>query len=204
MIKNVIFDLGRVMYRYWPREDLINLGYSEARADRLMEIVFDNPLWIEFDRGTYTMSAGVEKICADYPDDAADIRHIFSDGWADRVEVLMPESVNFFREVREGGYKTYVLSNFPEDGFEYIRKRDAFFFDQMDGIVVSGYEKLIKPDPAIYHLILGRYNLIPQETVFIDDMEKNINAARDLGIHGILFKNIEDCKARFKTLTATD
>ena len=203
MIKNVIFDLGRVVYRYWPREDIINLGYSEAQADQIMDCVFDSPTWQEIDRDQYTMQEGKEKFCADFPHLEADIRRIMDDGWADRVETIMPESLDFFHDVKRQGYKTYILSNFAADGFDYIRTRDAHFFDQVDGMVVSGHVKLIKPDPEIYKLLLNRYNLVPQETLFIDDNQDNITAAKALGIHGILFTDIADCKQQFKQLTTS-
>jgi len=202
MIKNVVFDLGRVLYRFWPREDLINLGYNDAMADKLMACIFDSPTWVEMDRGTYTIKEGTQKLCADFPELATDIQRVLDDGWADRVETLMPASVEFYNEVKQRGYKTYVLSNWAADGFDYIRTRDGFLFKNFDGIVVSGYEKQIKPDAGIYHVLLDRYSLIPGETLFIDDNANNIAAAKALGMHGIVFTDIEDCKRQFYSLTS--
>ena len=202
MIKNVVFDLGRVMYNYWPREYLNDLGYDEARADRLMECIFDNPLWMEIDRGFYTVPEYADKICADFPAEAEDIRRVLSKDWVDRVLTLMPPSLEFFYDVKRRGYNTYILSNFGEDDFAHIRVRDAFFFEQVDGMVISSHEKVIKPDPAIYFCLLNRYGLVPEETLFIDDNERNIGAARALGIHGIVFTGIDDCKARFELIVS--
>jgi len=200
MIKNIVFDLGRVLYRYWPREDLENLGYNEEMTNRLMACIFDSPTWVEMDRGTYTIKEGRNKLCAAFPELATDIKKVLDDGWADRVETLMPASLEFFYDVKRQGFKTYVLSNWAADGFDYIRARDAFLFEKFDGIVVSGYEKLIKPDPGIYHVLLKRYNLVPKETLFIDDNANNIATAKSLGLHGIVFTSIEDCKQQFSTL----
>ena len=184
MIKNVVFDLGRVIYRFWPREDLINLGYSDVYADELMDAIFYNPLWLDMDRGLYTLPQAIEKYCKDFLHLEADIRRVLDDTWQDRVETMMPESLEFFYEVKQRGFSTYVLSNWSADGFDYIRERDAFLFDKFDGIVVSGYEGVIKPEPEIYKCLLERYGLVPEESLFIDDSENNIAAAKALGIHG--------------------
>jgi len=202
MIKNVIFDLGRVMYNYWPREHLQNLGYNEEQVNSLMECIFDSPLWQDMDKGLYNLKTGADKMCADFPHYEEDIRRILADGWIDNVITLMPSSVEFFNEVKAQGYKTYVLSNFSEDGFAHIRKRDAFLFDQMDGIVVSAHEKLNKPDPAIYECLRKRYRLAHEECIFIDDLPKNIMTALDLGIHGIIFEDVESCRKYFTSRVA--
>ena len=199
MIKNVIFDLGRVIYNYWPRADILELGFSEAQADLIMERVFDNPLWNELDRGTYTLREGAEKFCVENPELEGMIRRVLDEGWVDRVITIMPDSLEFFYDLKRRGFRVYILTNFPEDEFAHVRKRDAFFNDA-EGIVVSAHEKLIKPDPAIYQCILSRYNLVPKETVFIDDKEENIVAAKVEGISGIVFTDLVDCKQQFEQL----
>ena len=197
MIKNIVFDLGRVIYTYQPREYLLNLGYDETQADKLMKCIFNNPLWLDIDRGLYSVREGMEKMCADFPAQADDIRRVLDDSWMDRMFDLMPESLDFFYEVKKRGYKIYILSNFGADSFAHIRERDAFFFNEADGIVVSAYEKYIKPEPEIYYCLLNRYALIPEETLFIDDNYDNITAAKALGIHGIVFTDITDCRILF-------
>jgi len=201
MIKNIVFDLGRVLYRFWPRDDLISLGYSDAKADELMDCIFHNPLWLDMDRGFYTLPEAVEKYCSDFPHLEAEIRRVLDDTWQDRVETIMPESLDFFYDVKARGFKTFVLSNWSGDGFDYIRKRDAFLFEKFDGIVVSGYEGVIKPEPEIYHRLLNRHGLVPGETLFIDDNDNNIASAKALGMYGIVFTNIAECKQNFETLT---
>ena len=199
MIKNVIFDLGRVIYNFWPREDLIKLGYSEVQADRFMEHVYNNPVWREADKGILTVAAHVDKVCSDFPEMVEDLRKIFSDGWIDRLITIMPESLEFYYEVKKRGFKIYIITDFAEDTFNHCRARDVFF-DEADGIVVSAREKLLKPDPAIFNCLLNRYSLKPEACLFIDDLPKNIAAAKDLGMQGIQFIDIEDCKRQFEEL----
>jgi len=205
MIKNVIFDLGRVIYSYWPYDDMISLGFSETQATNINKNVFENSLWVEqLDRGIYTVREGMENFCEKFPDLAEDIRKITVDGlevWWDRLMTIMPESLEFYYDVKRRGFGVYILTNFAEDSFAHMRNRDSFF-NEADGIVVSAHEKLIKPEAAIYQCILNRYNLVPEETIFIDDSAANIAAAKAQGIHGIVFTNIEDCKKQFERLCA--
>jgi len=200
MIKNVIFDLGRVMYTYWPREDLLNLGFEDVKTDQLMGCIFNNPIWREIDKGLCSFKEGIDKMCVASPMHAQDIRRVLDDNWIDRVVNLMPASVEFFKEVKQMGYKTYVISDMGADVFAHLRRRDAFFFDQMDGILISAHEKLLKPDPAIFECLLNRYELVPEETVFIDDLPGNIAAAKGLGLSGIVFVDVEGCRREFELL----
>ena len=199
MIKNVVFDLGRVIYTYNPRQDLLNQGFSEEAADLFMARVYDSDTWIELDRGTYTLSEAVSNWIAKFPDIAEDLRRVFDNGWVDRIIKIMPDSLDFFYEVKQRGFKVYILTNIMEDTFTHVRARDPFF-DDADGLIVSAHEKLIKPDHSIYHCLLNRYNLIPGETIFIDDLPQNIAAAKEVGIRGIQFTNLEDVKYQFNEM----
>ena len=200
MIKNVIFDLGNVVYNYQPLDDLIKSGYSKEKAVYLLNSIFGNPLWKELDRGQYTVMEGADKFCEMYPDIADDIRKILTFEWLDKLMYIMQSTVEFVYDVKRRGYKIYVLSNFGLDSFDFIQKRDTAFFNEFDGIVVSSHEKLIKPDPRIYKRLLERYTLIPEECFFIDDTPENIEAAKMLGMNGTVFTNIEDCTKEFDTL----
>ena len=198
MIKNIVFDLGRVIYTYWPKEDMLSLGYSNAQADELMDCIFNSPTWLSMDRGIYNFQEGIARMCELHPQKAEDIRKVLESGWVDRAVTQMPESVDFFCEVKEQGYKTYILSNMISDVFDHLTHRDANFFNKADGIIVSGREKTIKPEPEIFKCLLDRYSLVPEETIFIDDMPQNITAAKELGIHGIVFVSVEDCKLQLE------
>ena len=198
MIKNVIFDLGGVIYTFRPKEYLLKFGYSEAKADLLMERMFSG-VWLEFDRGTYNRSSLIAKLRNDFPDMAEDFRRILDEDFVDNLITIMPPNLEFFYEVKRRGFKIYILTNFFDEGFAQCRKRDAFF-DDADGIVVSAHEGLVKPEPAIYQVLLERYGLVPEESLFIDDNKLNVEAAKALGIHGIHFTGLEDCKKQFEEL----
>ena len=199
MIKNVIFDLGRVLYTFQPRNYLLELGYSDAQADKIAMCTFGSPLWAEYDRGTYSRDSLLKELCSTHPGMADDFLRVLGDDFTEKVISIIPSHLEFFYEVKRRGFGVYILTNFFDDGFAHCRRRDAFLGDA-DGIVVSAYEKLVKPEPEIYKLILGRYGLAAEETLFIDDMPENTEAAKKLGIHAITFTNLDDCRAKFEDL----
>jgi len=199
MIKNVIFDLGQVIYSFLPGKYLLELGYSEEQADLFVGRVITPELWLEYDRGTYTRESLLAELCSRFPDMADDFKRVLDDSFMDNVVTIIQPNLEFFYEVKNMGFKVYILTNFFKDGFAHVRKRDAFF-DDADGIVVSAHEGLVKPEPAIYQVLLERYNLVPEESLFIDDVKKNIEAAEALGIHGIHFIGLEDCKKQFDAI----
>jgi len=96
--------------------------------------------------------------------------------------------VTILHQVRERGFRTYVLSNMLEDWYQMLYRKHAFFA-QFDGVVLSCRAGSAKPDLAIYQVLLKTYGLKPEECLFLDDKEDNINAGKRLGIDGIVFKD---------------
>lgn len=104
-----------------------------------------------------------------------------------QTRILVPEGITFVNECKQAGHKLFILSNWDPQSFALLQEAHADFFKLFDGIVISGIVHLIKPDPAIYQYLLSTYNLDPEESFLIDDMEDNIQAARAFGITGILY-----------------
>jgi 2-haloacid dehalogenase len=94
----------------------------------------------------------------------------------------------------------YALSNWGKDTFAIAQTHERLgFLKHFDGMVISGHEGVIKPDPAIYELLCERYAIEPTDAVFIDDNESNIEAADRLGFHTVLFTNPDDLSTRLRT-----
>ncbi len=102
-----------------------------------------------------------------------------------QTQHLVPDTVTLIKELKEQGYKLYILSNFCRESFNLIRERNPEFFALFDGIVISADVGFIKPDPNIYHYLLTTHNIDPRTACFIDDLTVNLEAARQLGIHTI-------------------
>jgi len=101
------------------------------------------------------------------------------------------ESVDILMDLKRKSYPLYALSNWNDEKFRVALKKFPFL-NLFDGYVVSGFEKLAKPDPAIYKVLLERFDLNPRETLFIDDRPENVAAARNLGMEAVRFTSPYD------------
>lgn len=197
MIKNIIFDIGNVLVAFDYKGFFRSFGYEEEMVERLSKATAEHPVWREIDRGVLPYEEIVDEFVKNDPELETVIRKIFVDlkGLLRRFDYAIP----WIKELKEKGYHVYYLSNFSDKaGIDCAETLD--FFPYMDGGILSYLEKIIKPDPAIYQLLLKRYDLKPEECVFLDDTEKNILAANKEGIHGIVFKNKEQAIGELKLL----
>lgn len=181
-----IFDLGGVLIDWNPRYLYRKLfPGDEAGMERFLSEIC-TPHWNERqDEGRRFAEAEAELI-ARHPDKAQLIR-----AWHARFPEMIPgaieEVVDVLGELRARGTRLYALTNWSAETFPSQRRRFEFF-DWFAGIVVSGQEGVIKPDPRIFHRLLSRFAVKADQSVFIDDNLKNAQAASALGIHGIHYR----------------
>lgn len=196
MYKNIIFDLGNVLLSFDPKEYLKS-KISEDKLEDVYKAIFQSEEWIMLDRGTINERDAINNIIERNTTYRDDINLAFKD-WYD---ILRPieETVELLKNLKENGYNIYYLSNFHEIAFREVTTKNKFF-ELFDGGVVSYAEKLIKPEEEIYKLILKRYNLKPEETIFIDDTKVNVDGASKLGIEAIFLKNPKDLRESLRSL----
>jgi 2-haloacid dehalogenase len=109
------------------------------------------------------------------------------------------DSIALLAQLQEAGYATYGLSNWSAESFSVTRKAHPFF-DSFNGIVISGEEKVCKPAPKIYAILLKRYKLLPEQSVFIDDRQENLDTAKEMGIATILFTSAAQVREELKSM----
>lgn len=196
-IRNVIFDFGGVLIDWNPRY----LYRKVFDNDEQMEYFLDNICTTEWntcqDAGR-PWSKAVALLQKQYPE-YSELIALYSDRWPEMLGGAFPETVSLMRRVKEAGYHVFGLTNWSAEKFPVALERFDFL-KELEGIVVSGEEKLIKPDERIYRVLFDRYKLLPEESVFIDDNQVNITAAERLGMHAVLFDNIESVEKRLKQL----
>ncbi len=196
MIKNVIFDIGKVLLSYEPFEYVLSFGHGRELSEKLFNIVFEDKRWLELDRGTLPVEKYLEMLIKENPNYPKEIEEIFTN-WIKMLEPI-EKAVKFYTELKNKGYKIYLLSNF---GVVYDKVEEIFDFLKLaDGKIISAHVKTIKPEPKIYELLLSTYNLIPNECVFIDDKEENVLAAKEFSINTIHFINIETTIKEFENI----
>lgn len=196
-IKNIIFDIGNVLVSFQWKEYYESFGYSEEILNRLIKATVKDPAWNEFDRGALSEEEVLNIFVANDPEIEAQIRESLSNikDMLGKYEYAVP----WVKELKEKGYHVYYLSNFSSKAYKECI--DVLgFLPYMDGGIMSYREKIIKPQPEIYKLLMERYELEASESVFLDDMLPNIEAARNLGIHGIVFKSREQAVKELELL----
>ena len=186
MIKNIIFDVGNVLVEYDPDGLMRRLGFDEETLQAVNQAVFQNELWNESDRGVLSPEELLEAFIDNNPVYEKEIRQVI-DAVGDTIS-LMPYTVEWVKGLKERGYHLYILSNYAEYTYEKTSHKMEFL-PYMNGVVFSYRCKLIKPEKEIYEYICKTYELKPEESVFLDDREDNVEAARNMGMHGIVFEN---------------
>lgn len=197
MIRNVIFDIGNVLTDFRWKEFLQDKGFSEEMIDRIAEASVLNPVWNELDRGEWSDEQIMEAFIAADPEIEEELRLAF--GNVKGMVTPRDYAIPWVKRLKQSGYGVYYLSNFSRKAEEDCK--DALtFIPFTDGGILSYRDKLIKPDPRIYELLLDRFGLKAEECVFIDDTMRNIEACEACGIKGICFQSYEQVRDDLRKL----
>ena len=178
-IKNIIFDFGGVVMDWDPRYFFKSYFNDDEKMEYFLENIAQSSWNIEQDRGR-PLQEGTDILVAQHPEWEKEIRAYY-DNWPAMLRSDIPENVTVLRKLASTNYELFGLTNWSQETFPYALE-NYDFFQLFDGkIVVSGDEKLIKPDPKIWHVLLDRYQIQAEESVFIDDNAENICVADELG-----------------------
>jgi 2-haloacid dehalogenase len=188
----VVFDVGNVLLRWNPRNLYRKIFKSAEQMEWFLSHVCDGA-WNEGqDRGRAWADAVKERIEI-FPRWAAEIR-AYDERWMETLDGVIEENVSILRTLKQASVPIYAITNFSKEKFSEVRMQHTFF-DLFDGIVVSGEEQLIKPDPRVFRLFLDRYRISAAECLFIDDSRVNVAAAKELGMRVILYQEGLDLAA---------
>lgn len=187
MIKNIVFDLGKVLVDFFPNK-FVEENVEPQYRDKFLEIVFNSDEWKNLDRGTLEYEDAIKILSSRLPQCEKAINKLFNDIVSSCLSPIK-NNAELLPKLKEN-YNLYIISNFHRVAFEEIYK-DWEFFKFFDGKVVSAFCKLMKPEPEIYQLLFKTYSLNPNECIFIDDVFENIEGAKNQGMEVIHLTNPE-------------
>jgi putative hydrolase of the HAD superfamily len=197
MIKNIIFDLGNVLINFKPDKFLLRYTKNEKFINSFISKVIRDKIWLNLDRGVISLENAKKEFIEKYPEDTNFILTFFKD-W---MEMLTPieENIKILYELKSNSYKVYILSNYILEAYHYV-KSTYEFISVFDGEIISGKEKVIKPEPEIYQKLVQKYKLIPKECVFIDDIPTCLLYARKIKMKTIHYLPNVDLRRELRKL----
>lgn len=197
-ITTIIFDIGQVLAAFdW-------LGYidsmklpKEKREKIILATLYDLIHWDEHDRGILTDEEFIQKSLKKVPGIEPELREFFKN-----IQNMVSEydyAEQWLLDFKKAGYRLYILSNYGKTTFAYAKEHFKFL-KHVDGMVISSDVHYVKPEPEIYKILLDKYQIIPEESVFMDDRADNVETAASFGIHAIVFKNKEQAMEELRKL----
>lgn len=190
MIRNIVFDIGRVLIEFeWF--DYVGRLFDKETAEKVTAAMWGTGYWKQLDIALLTDDEILDLFYSAGPEYRKEIREAF-----DRVGECVKRrdwAIPMIDDLKSRGYRVYYLSNFSEHVMG--SNPDALdFVSHMDGGIFSCDVHLIKPDPAIYQELIRRYDLAPERCVFIDDLRSNLEPAEKLGLKTLLFRSQEQAE----------
>jgi 2-haloacid dehalogenase len=192
----VVFDLGGVLVDWDPRH-LYRQLMPEAEVEPFLDEVGFH-VWNRAQDAGRGWAEAVEELAARHPH-RRELIAAYPQRYDDAIVGEHAGTVALLDELAAGGIRLLALTNWSAETFPAARRRFAFL-ERFDGIVVSGEELLTKPDPALFHRLFERYQVDPREAAFVDDSPANVEAARGLGMTGLLFTDADRLRADLAAL----
>lgn len=198
MINTIIFDMGNVLIDFRWKALYEEMGLTGETFIRMAKATTQNPFWNEFDRGILTDEEMFEGFVKLDPELEPEIRRFFYE----EFHGLLREydySREWIKSLKDNGYRVLLLSNFSRKALRECADQLGYM-QEADGAVLSCDVKLIKPGEEIYKYLIEKYDVVPNEAVFIDDTAVNVEAAKKLGINGIVFENKQQAEDELRKL----
>ena len=190
-MRNVIFDLGGVVFD-WNPDAILEAYYDDIDARvAIKRDLFQHPDWLLMDRGVYSEADVVARLERRTGRPSLELMGLF--GVVRSSLRPKRDTVALIERLAQRQVPLYCLSNMPASTFSHLKDSHAFW-PHFRGIVISGEIQMIKPEPEIFEYLLRRYELTPGDTVFIDDHQPNVQAAKALGLHTVWFRDATQCE----------
>jgi 2-haloacid dehalogenase len=201
VVTTVVFDLGGVLIDWDPRYLYRTLFDDDAEMEAFLATV-TTPEWNLAQDAGRSWAEAIEELAARHPEHRERIEAYWH-RWPETLGEAIEPTVRVLAELHDRGIRLLALSNWSAETFPLARPRYPFL-EWFDGIVISGEERMVKPDPRLFAVLLDRYGVQPAATVFIDDQPRNVEAADRLGFRAIRFVDAATLRAELASLGLLD
>jgi 2-haloacid dehalogenase len=193
----VVWDFGGVLFDWDPAHLYRKVFETDEELDHFLTVVCPRDWHYQHDAGA-RFAETLPARRAQFPDHAAAI-DVYLDRYVEMIGGTMPGMPELVAELTANGVRQCGLTNMPEEPWPAIQAAWPLV-DELEGVVVSGVERLVKPDPAIFRLLAERFALDPARTVFVDDVARNVDAAVACGFAGIMFSDAQQVRDDLRAL----
>lgn len=201
-VDTIVFDFGGVLIDWDPRYVYRTMFSTSDEMERFLDSVC-TPEWnLQMDAGR-PFAEGIAELSERHPEYEAEIA-AFWDRWPEMLGDAIPGMFALVESLREEGYRTFGLTNWSAETFPYALERFPQLRWCFDGVVVSGLERVAKPDPAVFRILMDRYHIVPEQSLYIDDNPANVATAGNLGFHPHVFVDVDRLRAAVADLTVTE
>lgn len=188
---NIVFDLGGVVFN-WQPDAIIESVFEDTETQNLVRAkIFQHPDWVQLDRGTISLDRAIDRGAARTGLLPHDVERLLDA--VPRFLTPIDGTIELIQQLRNTRNRLFVLSNMHLASIAYLEQRHKIW-DLFDGVVISSRIRMVKPEVAIYEYLLAEHELRPAETIFIDDMRENLDAASSIGIQTIRFLDPVQCR----------
>lgn len=184
MIKNIVFDLGNVIFKWNEEKMAANFANNKSEQELLKNSIFKTNEWLKLDEGTLDYNTAIQIFKEKLPNNLKDKVENIMNSWYTYMPIIA-NTTDLIKELKEKGYNIYILSNTHIAVYEYIKSLDIAKY--IDGYLISAIEKMMKPDKKIYYRLFEKFELVPEECFFIDDNKQNIHNSMECGMKGHIF-----------------
>jgi len=189
-MKNIIFDLGAVMFDWNPKKIAERFTTDSHLQQRIQTELFFHKNWMDFDCGLVTEEQAITIASKQLTLSVQEAKRLFE--LVKTSLVLLPKTEDVLKQVKKNNLNAFCLSNISPELFKHLASQHDLF-ELFDGIVTSGVENTAKPDKRIFEILFERYQLRPEECLFIDDSSANTKTADEMGVTTVTFKGSAGC-----------
>ena len=190
-IRNIVFDVGNVIIRWEPHIAVMKVFGDAPDPLALTTQIFKNPIWKDLNRGTISEDQAIAVYSAELGFPTTRFQELMLE--TKRLLSPVEGTLGLIQSLHAQGYPLHLLTDNTLEIVKYLRT-NYDFWQYFSGMVCSAEVGYLKPSREIYQVLLEKFNLMPEKTVFIDDIPVNVQGAKDLGIHAIQFTTLQACK----------